>query len=120
MAQQPYARRGEVWWFDPDPVRGTELGHKARPALVVSDDQYNRGRLGKIVVVPATMQEHPNPLHVRYDYRFRGRPARAIFCCDDVRAIDANERLIRRMWSAPVPAPVLRRVEHVLRLLLAL
>jgi mRNA interferase MazF len=109
-----------VWWFDPDPVRGTELGRKVRPALVVSDDQYNRGRIGKIVVVPATSQVHSNPLHVRYDYRFRRRPASAVFCCDDVRAIDANERLIRRMWPAPVPEPIMRRVERVLRLLLGL
>ena len=50
-------RRGEIWLFDLDPVRGAEA-NKARPAIVVSNDGANqaaarRGR-GVVTIVPLT------------------------------------------------------------------
>lgn len=50
-------RRGDVYWVDLEPVRGSE-SNKARPAVIVSNDAANRsaernGR-GVLTVVPVT------------------------------------------------------------------
>jgi mRNA interferase MazF len=50
-------RRGEVYWVDLEPVRGSEA-NKTRPAVIVSNDAANRaakrsGR-GVVTVVPIT------------------------------------------------------------------
>ena len=49
--------RGEVWYADLDPVRGSEA-NKVRPVVIVSNDAYNAAarRLGRgvLTVVPLT------------------------------------------------------------------
>jgi mRNA interferase MazF len=110
MSPSSTPRRGEVWWFDPDPVRGRELGRKIRPGLVVSIDEVNAGPSEKLIVVPGTSVSHGIPSHIRFSYCFRGQPATMYFCCEDVRAISV-ERLLGRMGSRVVPPSVLRDVE---------
>jgi mRNA interferase MazF len=114
-----HPRQGELWWFDPDPVRGTEFGKKVRPALIVSIDAFNSTG-SKAVVVPGTTQHHDNPLHVPFTYRLNGAPVTTYFCCDNVRSIDARARLIRRMAPNPVPSAVLDDVQRRLALILDL
>jgi mRNA interferase MazF len=50
-------RRGDVYWVDLDPARGSEA-NKTRPAVVVSNDAANRAakrsRHGVVTVVPIT------------------------------------------------------------------
>ncbi|GAA2820991.1 type II toxin-antitoxin system PemK/MazF family toxin [Saccharopolyspora taberi] len=50
-------RRGDVYWVDFEPIRGSEA-NKTRPAVVVSNDAANRSaertRRGVITVVPLT------------------------------------------------------------------
>ena len=45
-------RRGDVWWFEPDPVRGSEQAGR-RPAVVISRDVINRVS-PVVIVVPLT------------------------------------------------------------------
>ena len=45
--------RGEVWWVDFGAPIGSEPA-KRRPAVVVSDDRFNRSRLGTVTVVAMT------------------------------------------------------------------
>jgi mRNA-degrading endonuclease toxin of MazEF toxin-antitoxin module len=120
MSPLPTPRRGEVWWFDPDPVRGRELGYKVRPALVISTDAIALPRLGKVIVVPGTTRAHRNPLHVPFHHLLRGQPVTTYFCCEDVRAVDVAARLRGRMAPHPVPAGILAEVERILRLILGL
>lgn len=49
--RQVMFNRGEIWRVDLDPVIGSETG-KARPAVVISDEQL--GRLPVRIVVPIT------------------------------------------------------------------
>jgi mRNA interferase MazF len=114
-----FPRQGELWWFDPDPVRGSELGKKVRPALVVSVDPFNESG-PKAVVVPGTTQNRANPFHVPFTYRLRQAEVTTYFCCDNVRAVDARVRLLHRMAPRPVPSPVMDEVQRHLRMILGL
>jgi mRNA interferase MazF len=116
---RPIPRRGELWWFDPDPVVGRELGRKVRPCLVVSVDEVNEGRSEKVIVVPGSSVDHRIPSHVRFDYQRDGRPVTTFFCCEDVRAISVD-RLLNRMAPKPIPSLVLGNIEDWLRSLMGL
>ena len=113
-------QRGEVWWFDPDPVRGHELGRKVRPALVISTNDLHRTGLGKVIIVRGTSNPRPTPLHVPFAHTLRGAPAMTFFCCEEERSIDAAARLRSSMGPRPVHGASLGQVEQVLRLVLGL
>lgn len=58
-------RRGELFWLDWSPGRGSESGG-LRPALVVQRDAGNRASsYPNAVVVTVSSQGHEIPLHVR-------------------------------------------------------
>ena len=45
-------KRGEIWWVEFDPSRGSEI-RKTRPAVIISNDVANR-HLSRVVVIPLT------------------------------------------------------------------
>ena len=45
--------RGELWWADFGIPFGSEPGFR-RPVLIVQNDDFNKSRIGTIVVVPLT------------------------------------------------------------------
>lgn len=55
------AQYGDIIWMDFDPSAGHEQ-RKRRPAVVVSNDEYNRFN-NLIMVVPIT-SDHTYPLHI--------------------------------------------------------
>jgi mRNA interferase MazF len=77
-------RRGEVWWVNRDPTRGSEI-RKTRPA-----DGPNRARR-TVVVVPLSRGPAPRPPIV---VATPSAGAGCVAVCDQVRAIDKG-RLIR-------------------------
>ena len=108
-----------MWWVDLDPVVGTELGRKVRPAVIVSDDEMNQSRLEKVIVVPSTSQEHAVRWRVLWEVHTPRGLRRAFFCCDDVRSISV-ERLRGRIGTGSLPQAVMSEIERVLLALLAL
>jgi mRNA interferase MazF len=57
---KPYiARAGDIVWLDFDPQAGGEPA-KRRPALVITDQTYNRAS-GLVVVCPLTSRRKPYP-----------------------------------------------------------
>src|SRR6266496_3471073 len=115
----PTPHRGELWWFDPDPVRGRELGRKVRPCLIISAEAVNTGPSEKVIVVPGTSQDHQIASHVRFDYAWQGKPVTTFFCCEDVRSISV-EHLGNRMAPKPVPTRITALVEQWLKRLMDL
>src|SRR5215212_2575578 len=88
--------RGEIWFGDLEPVRGHEQGG-ARPVLVVSWDEYNRGPAGLFVVLPLTTRNRGIPLHVRVSPPEGGLRRPSVIECDAIRSV-ARERLTER-WG---------------------
>lgn len=109
-------RRGEVWWMDPNPVRGHEQGGR-RPAVVVSDDEWNLGRAGLVVTCPLTRTSRPNPLHVPIEPHEATLHYRSFVLVEQARSISV-ERLGARIGV--VSPQTLLAIERRLRALLAL
>lgn len=83
-------RRGEVWWVDLDPTRGSEI-RKTRPAVVLTVNALNRARR-TVVVVPLSSSATPRPPIV-VPAPSAGDGSVAV--CDQLRAVDKT-RLTRR------------------------
>ena len=88
--------QGEIWLFDPDPVKGNEIGKKVRPALVVSNNLMNKGTSGLIIVVPITSKDKKIPSHIRIDLPQGGVSMSSFAVCEQVRSISKN-RLVKRL-----------------------
>jgi mRNA interferase MazF len=93
-------KRGEVYWVQLDPVRGSEI-RKTRPALIVSPDDMNTA-LPRVIVAPLT--SHGQPLGCRPQVRFQGRRARILL--DQIRSLDKTRlgdrmgRIEPRIWHS--------------------
>jgi mRNA interferase MazF len=59
MVARYVPRTGDIVWLDFDPQRGREQA-KRRPALVLTDETYNRAS-GLVVVCPLTSRRKPYP-----------------------------------------------------------
>ena len=93
-------RRGDIWWVDLDPARGSEI-RKTRPAVVITADALNRARR-TVVVVPLSTGPEPRPPIV---VAAPSAGARAVAVCDQLRAVD-KRRLSRnsgRLSAADLP-----------------
>ena len=88
-------KRGEVYWVNLDPSRGSEI-RKIRPGLVVSPDDMNQV-LPRVIIAPLTSAGQP--LGCRPEVRFKGTRARILL--DQVRAVD-RKRLGKRMGMIPM------------------
>ena len=105
-------RRGDVWWVEFDPARGSEI-RKTRPAVVVSADGLNRARR-TVVVVPLSTGPDPRPPIV---VPVPSAGQRSVAVCDQLKAVD-KLRLSRS--EGRLSAPDLRAVEDGLRKILVL
>jgi mRNA interferase MazF len=105
-------RRGEVWWVDLDPTRGSEI-QKTRPAVVISADALNRARR-TVVVVPLSSGPTVRPPIV---VATASAGAGSVAVCDQVRAVDKT-RLTRCVGH--LATTDLRMVEDGIRIILGL
>jgi mRNA interferase MazF len=110
------AGRGEVWLADLNPTRGHEQAGR-RPVLVISEDVFNRGPAGLVVVVPMTSTIRNVPSHVPVSPPEGGVKGPTSILCEAVRSVSV-ERLVVR-WGA-VDRRTMAAVEDRLRILLRL
>ena len=109
-------RRGEVWLADLNPTRGHEQAGQ-RPVVIVSDDTFNRGPAGLVIVLPMTSTIRNIPSHVVVSPPEGGLRNPSAIMCEAVRSISV-ERLVKR-WGRLRPA-TLAHVEDCARILLHL
>ena len=81
----PVIRRGDIWWVDLNPTRGSEI-RKVRPAVVITADALNRARR-TVVVVPLSTGPRPQPPIV---VATPSAGENSVAVCDQVRAVDKS------------------------------
>jgi mRNA interferase MazF len=114
-------RRGDIYWVDFEPVRGSEA-NKARPAVIVSNDAANRAAFrsgrGVVTVVPVTTNvARIYPFQVLLNAADCGLDADSKAQAEQVRAV-AADRLSGHIGA--VPTTVMSKIDDALRLHLAL
>jgi len=81
------ARRGEIYWVEFDPVKGSEQGG-LRPALIVQNDIGNRYSPTTVVVaITRTVPPEPYPFVVVVEPEESGLPARSAVNCSQIATI---------------------------------
>lgn len=108
--------RAEVWLADLSSTRGHEQAGR-RPVLVVSEDLFNRGPAGLVIVLPMTATIRGVPSHVPVLPPEGGVKKPTAVLCEAVRSVSV-ERLVLR-WGA-VDRRTMAAVEDRLRILLRL
>jgi mRNA interferase MazF len=110
-------RRGDIYWVDFHPARGSEQAGR-RPALVVQNDVGNRHASTTIVVALTTRLRDPEPPHqVLIPAAESGLPRDSMAKCDQILTI-ARDRLLDRA-GVLVPRRM-AAVDHALLYSLAL
>jgi mRNA interferase MazF len=80
-------KRGEIYWVEFDPVRGSEQGG-LRPALVVQNDVGNHYSPTTVVVaITRTMPPRPYPFIVIVESEESGLPGRSAVNCAQIATI---------------------------------
>jgi mRNA interferase MazF len=87
-------RRGDVWWIELDPTRGSEI-KKTRPCLVVTANALNDTRFTAVVVPYSTAPRAAPPLTI--PVQCDGQPCVAVL--DQIRAV-SKERFHKRIGTA--------------------
>ncbi len=105
-------RRGEIWWVQLNPTRGSEIA-KTRPCVVMSSNILNERRR-TVVVVPLSSSPRPGP-PLLVPVNCAGRNAVAVL--DQLRAV-SKERLENRMGE--LTAKEMKTIEQALREILEL
>lgn len=91
----PSPLRAEIWMIDLDPIRGHERAGK-RPSLIISDDVFNSGPAGLVIVLPLTTKPKGVRSHVPVQPPEGGLRKPSFIKCEDVRSV-AIERLGKRL-----------------------
>ncbi|MDR1781027.1 MAG: type II toxin-antitoxin system PemK/MazF family toxin [Tannerella sp.] len=87
--------QGSIIWVDFEPQVGFEQRGR-RPALVVSNDSFNR--MSKLAVVcPITNRDKHHPFHVRLN----SVKTSGVILCDQVRTMDIVARNYEYIETAP-------------------
>ena len=79
-----FPKQASVYWFDPEPVKGSEM-RKVRPCIVVSPDEMNQS-LQTVIIVPLTSTIQAWPF--RLTINLLGQKSSA--ACDQLRAVDKS------------------------------
>ena len=105
--------RGEVWFVNLDPPHQLEQAG-ARPCLILSHSDYNKGRAGRVIIIPFTKNSR-QPFTVAVKPPEGGLKMESYLLCDQLRAIN-KDRLSHKLGN--VSAQTLQAVEQLVKDLL--
>jgi mRNA interferase MazF len=111
MSEFPSPRRGEIWYVDFSPARGSEQAGK-RPALVIQNDAGNTNpRYPNTIVLAMSTKGKQVPFHVRIDpARSNGLRETTFVKCEQILTV-SKARLTGRSPSGRISAGQFRQVE---------
>lgn len=120
MSDFSLPRRGEIWWVDWNPGRGSEQVGQ-RPALVLQNDAGNQNsRYPNTVVLAMSTQGKPIPFHIRIDPSPQNGLREVTYVkCEQVLTI-AKARLLGPGPMGRLSPIEMRKVEVAVKLSLAL
>lgn len=108
--------RGDIWVFNPEPTRGNEIGKKLRPAIVISNNTFNNGPAGLVIVIPLTSKNKKIPCHISIHPRDGGVKECSFAMCEQIRCI-SKTRLIEKWGHMRNPSTLRQLAEWVASLL---
>lgn len=79
-----FPNQGSVYWFDPEPVKGSEI-REVRPCVVVSPDEMNQN-LQTVIIAPLTTTIQPWPFRLTVKLLNQ----QSSIACDQIRVIDKS------------------------------
>jgi len=104
-------RRGDIWWVEFDPVRGSEQGG-ARPALVLQNNTGNRTSSVTIVAAITSQFRRAYPFHVAVTPDESGLDRPSLILLNQIRTVD-RARLIR--WIGQLSPERMLDVERAIK-----
>ena len=104
--------RGDLYWVDLNPTRGSEI-NKLRPCVIVSATPINKARRTVIVIPLSTAATSKPPIVIPIHPLDKAQ----VMVCDQIRAIDKS-RLTK--FAGTMEAKDLRALEDSLRQVLSL
>lgn len=100
----------EVWLFDPDPIKGNEIGTKIRPCLILSNNFFNYGPSGVVIIIPITSVNKGVLSHVPITPPQGGLAVNSYAVCEQIRAI-SKSRLLNRIGFL-TDEDVMRKIQN--------
>lgn len=94
--------QGEVWLFDPDPVKGNEIGKKIRPGIIISHNSMNAGLSDLVFIIPLTSVYKGIESHVKIDPPIGGVAVQSFALCEHIRSI-SKIRLVKKLGKINSP-----------------
>lgn len=110
MPKLPEPKRGEVWTLVLDPVKGHEQGG-VRPALVISNDRFNRAFETLLIIVPFTRTDRGIPSQVRVLPPEGGLSDPSFIMCEQIRSVSISRFRSRR---GDIGSETLQQVEQII------
>ena len=93
-----HPRQNEIWLFDPDPIKGNEIGKKIRPCLILSNNVWNKIPTGLVIIIPLTSKHKGISTHVKISPPDGGLTVDSYALCEHIRSI-SRDRLIKKLGS---------------------
>jgi len=90
------AKQGDIVWLDLDPQVGSEISGR-RPALIVSNNQYNKNTAGRAMVCPITNTNRGWMMHID----LVGTRTTGTVMCDQAKVLDIKQRKAEFIESIP-------------------
>jgi len=95
MSPDQSVKRGEIYWVEFDPVKGSEQGG-LRPALIVQNNTGNRfGSTTVVAAITRTVPSRAYPFIVVIEPEESGLPYRSAVNCSQVATIQQQGQTIR-------------------------
>ena len=108
--------RSDIWDLHLDGATGHETA-KTRPALILSEDLFNEGPAGLVVVAPVAKSQGGVRWHVALGASEGGLASLSFIQCENVRSV-SRQRF--KKWRGRVSEATMQQVEDRLRILMGL
>ncbi len=110
--------RGQVWWADLAPPRGSEPGYP-RPVLVIQDDAFNRSRIRTVLTVAlsSNLRLVDAPGNVLIPAKLSGLPKDSVANVSQIITVDKD---FLTKLAGRIRGEMLKELESGLRLVLSI